>query len=377
MKLVNHRCRHFVALLHFIYILLTFLLAIPVTLFRSPDFMFDEFTVYGIFGILKSTPMRFTSLFHLEENLLQTGNNGEYAFNKISIPVKGEDIVLNGMLTTAKNRSRYYYAVEHPKHRIVVHFTAGQLRSDLSALTRDNYHVSVAFVIGRNGMIYQLFSSKYWSGHIGKGIGNEGTGNAQDKCTIGIELSNYGYLTERNGNLETYYSRQRDAQGREGPADVYCSLDEMAAYQKIEAPCRGQPYYASFTGEQMESLVILLRYLTAQYNIPRAFLPEPQRYQSTEEVLSFKGIVSHINYRPTGKWDIGPAFDWNMLIADVQAPVFVPRFAKPEMEPKSILENADMELNSEDQLDAFLPEPMDAAHEDEPYEEIPHFETNK
>ena len=325
----------------------------------------------------KSIPMRFTSLFQLEENLLQTGNNGEYAFNKISIPVKGEDIVLNGMLTTAKNRSRYYYAVEHPKQRIVVHFTAGQLRSDLSALTRDNYHVSVAFVIGRNGMIYQLFSSKYWSGHIGKGIGNEGTGNAQDKCTIGIELSNYGYLTERNGNLETYYSRQRDAQGREGPADVYCSLDEMAAYQKIEAPFRGQPYYASFTGEQMESLVILLRYLTAQYNIPRAFLPEPQRYQSTEEVLSFKGIVSHINYRPTGKWDIGPAFDWNMLIADVQAPVFVPRFAKPEMEPKSILENADMELNSEDQLDAFLPEPMDAAHEDEPYEEIPHFETNK
>jgi N-acetyl-anhydromuramyl-L-alanine amidase AmpD len=321
--------------------------------------------------------MRFTSLVQLEENLLQTGNNGEYVFNKIAIPVKGENIVLNGMLTTAKNRSKYYYAVEHPKQRVILHFTAGQLRSDLSALTRDNYHVSVAFVIARDGMIYQLFSSKYWSGHIGKGIGNEGTGNAQDKCTIGIELSNYGYLTRRDGNLETYYSRQKDVQGKESPADVYCSLDEMTAYQKIDTAFRGQSYYASFTGEQMESLVILLRYLTNQYNIPRNFLPEPQRYQATEEVLSFKGIVSHINYRSSGKWDIGPAFDWSRLIADVQAPVFEPRFAKPGPESKSIFENADMELNSEDQLDAFLPEPMDAAREDEPYEEIPHFEANK
>ncbi len=321
--------------------------------------------------------MRFTSLFQLEENLLQTGNNGEYAFNKISIPVKGENIVLNGMLTTAKNRSKYYYAVEHPKQRIVLHFTAGQLRSDLSALTRDNYHVSVAFVIARSGMIYQLFSSKYWSGHIGKGIGNEGTGNAQDKCTIGIELSNYGYLTRRDGNLETYYSRQRDAQGREGPADVYCSLDDSVAYQKIDTPFRGQSYYASFTAEQMDSLVILLRYLTAQYNIPRAFLAEPGRYKATEDVLAFKGIVSPINYRPSGKWDIGPAFDWERLTGDVQAHVFEPRFAKPKPGPESILENADMELNSEDQLDAFLPEPIDASREDEPYEEIPHFEANK
>ncbi|HRQ49305.1 MAG TPA: hypothetical protein PLR74_02135, partial [Agriterribacter sp.] len=93
---------------------------------------------------------------------------------------------------------------------------------------------------------------------------------------------------------------------------------------------------------QMDSLVILLRYLTAQYNIPRAFLPEPQRYQATQDVLSFKGIVSHINYRPTGKWDIGPAFDWNGLIAGVQAPVFEPRYTKAGAEPESVLENADM-----------------------------------
>ncbi len=316
--------------------------------------------------------MHFSSLIHLEENLLQTGNNGEYTFNRIAIPVKGEDILLNGVLAIPKNRSKYYYAVEHPKQRIVLHFTAGQLRSDLSALTRDNYHVSVAFVIGRDGTVYQLFSSKYWSGHLGKGIGNTNTGNAQDKCTIGIEISNYGYLSERNGNLETYYSRQKNAQGQEGPVDVYCSLDEKQAWLKTDNPFRGQSYYASYTNEQMESVVILLRYLTAQYNIPRAFLPEPGRYQATEDVLRFKGIVSHINYRPTGKWDIGPAFNWNRLIAGVQTPVFQPQFTKAATLPgtRSAPENADMPLGSEELLNALLPEPMDASFENEPYEEL-------
>ncbi|HTN05386.1 N-acetylmuramoyl-L-alanine amidase [Agriterribacter sp.] len=320
--------------------------------------------------------MRFTALINLEENLLHTGNNGEYTLAKIAIPVKGEDIILNGMLTTPKNRSKYYYAVEHPKQRIVLHFTAGQLRSDLSALTRDNYHVSVAFVIGRDGTVYQLFSSKYWSGHLGKGIGNTNTGNAQDKCTIGIEISNYGYLTERNGNLETYYSRQKNAEGQEGPVDVYCSLTEKQAWLKTGSPFRGQSYYAAYTNEQMESVVILLRYLTAQYNIPRVFLPEPERYQATEAVLSFKGIVSHINYRPTGKWDIGPAFHWDKVITNVQAPVFEPQYIKAENMPaaRGMRGDADMPLRSEEQLDALLPEPIDASFENEPYEELPHLD---
>lgn len=316
--------------------------------------------------------MRFTSLTRLEENLLATGNNGEYAFNKIAVPVKGENLVLRGMLATPKHRSKYYYAVSHPKERIVLHFTAGQLRSDLSALTRDNYHVSVAFLIGRDGTVYQLFSSKYWSGHLGKGIGNTHTGNAQDKCTIAIEISNYGYLTEHNGNLETYYSRQADTQGNIGPADVYCSIDDMQAYLKTDEPFRGQSYYAAYTNEQMESLVILLRYLTAQYNIPRAFLPEPKRYQATEDVLQFNGIVSHINYRPTGKWDIGPAFNWKRLIADVQAAEFEPQFTRavPVSDTRGLPKSADGLLQSEDQIDALLPEPVDASLENQPYEDL-------
>jgi N-acetyl-anhydromuramyl-L-alanine amidase AmpD len=315
--------------------------------------------------------MRYNSLVTVEENILKTGNNGEYSFSKFSIPVKNEHLTLKGLFVKPKNRSKYYYAVEHPKQRIVLHFTAGQLRSDLQALTRNDYHVSVSFVIGRSGVIYQLFSSKYWSGHIGKGIGNTNTGNAQDKVTIGIELSNYGFLTERNGNLETYYSRQKDKNGNIGPVDIYCSLTEKTAYKKIDVPFRQQSYYATYTDAQYESLIILLRYLTTQYNIPRQFLPEPKRYQATDDVLTFRGIVSHVNYRPDGKWDIGPGFEWEQVIKGVQAQVYTPVSSTIESRSieRDILESAETSIHSEEQLEAFLPEAKDPAYEDEPYEE--------
>jgi N-acetyl-anhydromuramyl-L-alanine amidase AmpD len=258
----------------------------------------------------------------------------------------------------------------HKKERIVLHFTAGQLRSDLEALTRHDFHVSVAFVIARSGVIYQLFPSKFWSGHIGKGIGNIGTGNAEDKKTIGIELSNYGFLTEHDQNLETIYSRQKDKNGNP-VLDVYCTKEDKTAYRKLATPFRRQSYYATHTNEQYDSLIVLLRYLTEKFNIPRQFLPEPVRYEATQRVLTFQGIVSHINYREDGKWDIGQAFDWETVIRGVQAAEYKPL--------SSQFENTGGDggfegvgIQSEDDLEVLAPEAADPFLENEPYEERDH-----
>lgn len=312
--------------------------------------------------------MHFNSLSSLESTIAKTGNNGEYELRQFSIPVPGEDLMLNGILTSPKKRSQYYYAVAHPKERIVLHFTAGHIRSDLGALTRHNYHVSVAFVVGRSGAIYQLFPSKFWSGHIGKGIGN--SGNAQDKVTIGIELSNYGFLTERNGNLETYYSRMKDNKGNIGPADVYCSLADKDAYHKTNTPFRQQSYYATYTNAQYDSLIILLRYLTVKYNIPRKFMPEATRYEATTDVLSFKGIVSHINYRTDGKWDIGPGFDWNKVTSGVQAASYTAQFNSIEQaEMRGGLDTTRGSLHSESEMEDYIPVGKDATEEEAPYDD--------
>ncbi len=105
--------------------------------------------------------MKFSSLPSIEDKIAKTGNNGEYDLRKFAIPVPNQNLTLKGLLTTPKNRAKYYHSVEHPKHRIVLHFTAGQIRSDLEALTRNDYHVSTAFVIGRGGVIYQHYTVSF------------------------------------------------------------------------------------------------------------------------------------------------------------------------------------------------------------------------
>ena len=208
----------------------------------------------------------------------------------------------------ANGDESYFYLVKHPKDQIALHYTMGYLRGDIATLTKPNYHVSVPFVISRDGSIYNLFASYYWSYHLGKGA--VGGNQTRSRAAIGIELSNIGPLV-RNGNLlETSYSKP-------GKRDAYCNVDQTEHY--AVANFRDFDYYATFTDTQYQSLIVLLRYLTARYGIPRKFLPAAKRFATTNETAHFRGIVSHVNYRRTGKTDIGPAFDWQRVIGGVTA----------------------------------------------------------
>jgi N-acetylmuramoyl-L-alanine amidase len=201
--------------------------------------------------------------------------------------------------------SSYYTTEEHPKERIVLHHTAGYLKGDIAQLSRQGIEVSVPFVIGRSGLIYNLWKSKYWSYHLGPGaIGGNTPGSQR---SIAIELSNIGILHKKTGGLlHTGY----------GEDDIYCSETETSYYQKLPTAFRMERYYAKFTNAQYISLLLLLRYLTTRFNIPRTLLPPVKRYDifgSAAEAENFKGICSHVNFRPSGKWDIGPAFDWERV----------------------------------------------------------------
>lgn len=199
----------------------------------------------------------------------------------------------------------YFYNEEFPKDRIVLHFTAGYLKGDIAQLSRQSVEVSVPFVIARSGHIYNLWKSKLWSYHLGPGT--VGGNTEMSRSSIAIEMSNVGFLRKKPGGLlHTLYST----------SDVYCSEAETAYYQKLPAAFRGERYYAKFTNAQYNSLILLLRFLTSKYNIPRNLLPATKRFEtfgSETEAANFKGICSHVNFRPAGKWDIGPAFDWDRV----------------------------------------------------------------
>ncbi len=201
----------------------------------------------------------------------------------------------------ANGDESYFYKTRYEKDQIVLHFTMGYLGGRLIIQKKQNNHVYVPFVIGRNGTIYNLYPSFYWSYHLGPGAvgGNE----KRSKRTIGIEISNIGPLKPQGSELFNYYD------------DPYCHTNQTEFYH--QQTFGGYGYFASFTNAQYDALITLLRYLTGRYGIPRDFLDENRRYETNSFVTTFRGIVSHVNYRFTGKTDIGPAFNWQDVISGV------------------------------------------------------------
>ncbi|HCY42100.1 MAG TPA: hypothetical protein DHV48_12215 [Prolixibacteraceae bacterium] len=195
----------------------------------------------------------------------------------------------------------FFYPEETFKKKIALHFTMGYLKGDIATLTKQ--YVSVPFVIGRNGLIYNLFASKYWSYHLGKTA--VGGNTPMSKECVGIEISNIGPLKLIGNNLVTTYS----------DTDVYCTTAETEFYTRLNSKYRGYDYYATYTNAQYEAIGKLIKFLCAKYNIPKNFLFEPDRYEIMTEpgFKNFSGIVTHVNCR-TDKTDIGPAFEWEKVI---------------------------------------------------------------
>ena len=263
--------------------------------------------------------MHFKTINQKEESFLDNQLNKLYVIEPFEIPINGEDLNLKGYTCRRSDGENTYFFSNRPKkEKIVLHFTAGHFQGDLQTLTQPGYRVSVPFLIARDGTIYQLFSSASWAYHLGRtAIG----GNTKEsKKSIAIELSNYGYLLKNGEHLETIYASHGDPS--------YCTLEDTDYYTKLSHPFREQEFFATYTDKQYESLIILIRYLTALYEIPREFLSNKNRHKATRDVVDFKGILSHVNYRHHGKWDIGPAFDWDRLIAGVTAEKYSPGSSK-------------------------------------------------
>lgn len=211
----------------------------------------------------------------------------------------------------------FHFKEPSDKKRIILHFTAGPLSSDIPQLTpaedKPNHFVSVPFVVARDGTIYQLFSSKYWAYNLGMKSSDGNVDHIFERESIAIEISNYGVLFPDGDHLKTIYHTPAQP-------DLYCNLKQEEAFTHLDQPFRKNEYYATFTASQLQSTIKLIRWITEKYTIKREFLEVADRYTCKPSSQKFEGITSHVNYRKDGKWDIGPAFDWDGLIAGVQAP---------------------------------------------------------
>jgi N-acetyl-anhydromuramyl-L-alanine amidase AmpD len=199
-----------------------------------------------------------------------------------------------------KHSSDYFFDERPPKNLVVLHYTQGWIWGDIPTLTTDHFHVSVAFVVARSGIVYRLFPEDRWSFHLGREQDVTGGSEFNSRRSIAIEVSNVGPLALAGNDLKFV-------------GKTYCTTAETDFYQKLASPYRGHQYFATFTGEQYTAVSALLDQIKATYGIARSFLPQEKRFapfESEPAADAYKGIASHVNYRPTGKTDIGPAFNW-------------------------------------------------------------------
>jgi N-acetyl-anhydromuramyl-L-alanine amidase AmpD len=197
--------------------------------------------------------------------------------------------------------SNQYYPVETKKDLLILHFTAGaSARSAVETWKSTPEHVATAYVIDRDGSIFEVFSPSCWAYHLGiKG------GTVHERRSIGIEIVNVGPLQPANGNGQglNWWPKEWGQQ--------YCSVDDSGKY--VECTYRGKRYFAAFPEPQMQAVSRLTNRLCEQFGIRRQLAPSSRRLEYDQAFFdSYKGIATHVNFRPD-KWDIGPAFEWERL----------------------------------------------------------------
>lgn len=175
-----------------------------------------------------------------------------------------------------------YYQVAYPKKHIFLHHSAGgSAASSIAHWASNPDHIATAFVIDRDGTIYETFDPKYWAYHLGV------RGNSIiERSSIGIEICSYGALDP--ATLETYT-------GKVIPVEKTVKLD---------TPFRNYRVWEKYTAEQIASLSKLLPYLLDRFKIPM----QPDRKEFWEHrnpATLLPGVWSHSTVR-LDKIDIFP-----------------------------------------------------------------------
>ena len=187
-----------------------------------------------------------------------------------------------------------YIQEEYPKAQIYLHHTAGNSNAEqvFKDWASNSERIATCVAISGEGEIVQGFSSKYWAYHLGL---KDSTFNRMgvpykslDKISIGIEICNWGQLTEKKGKFYNYVNK-------EVPKDEVCTLDK---------PFKGFKYFHNYTDAQIKSVKDLLLLWKDKYQIPISY-NEDIWDLTTRAFKGEKGVFTHNSVR-SDKVDVYP-----------------------------------------------------------------------
>lgn len=193
-----------------------------------------------------------------------------------------------------------YIAEEHAKKQIYLHHTAGGADGVkvFQHWEANPERIATCVAISGpgqgciDGQIIQGFSSKHWAFHLGlKESTFQKAGlpyQSLDKISIGIEICNWGQLTQKDGKFFTYVNREL-------PASQVCEL---------EKPFKGHKFFHNYTDAQIESVKQLLLLWKERYGIPLDYYEDI--WDITPRALKVaSGVFTHNSVR-RDKMDVYP-----------------------------------------------------------------------
>jgi hypothetical protein len=191
------------------------------------------------------------------------------------------------------------------KKQIYLHHTATPQSYDKGKLTVDifnsrtavNNPASTHTVIDKGGHIEYLFDDKYVSYHAGTT-----TTRVPNEVGLSVEITAYGFLTERNGK---FYSG-----GTEIPRDQVATAVDINGKPKAY---KDHLYYHKYTPAQIASVKNLILSWSAKHKIPVKWLGQksydalfpPNKGLSQEALTGVPGLYTHNSVR-TDKSDVFP-----------------------------------------------------------------------
>ena len=147
--------------------------------------------------------------------------------------------------------------------------------------------------MSKDGEICQAFSSKYWAYHLGVRSeifkAHDVDYRLLDKNSIGVEICNWGYLTERDGKFYNYVN----------------GLVPESEVTILETPYKNKRYWHRYTDEQIESVRQLLVFWHKRYGISITYNDCDMWQVSKRALRGENGLFSHNSVRPD-KLDIYP-----------------------------------------------------------------------
>ena len=191
-----------------------------------------------------------------------------------------------------------YVVEEAEKDLIYYHHTVGgSAKSTFKWWLMDPARVGTAYIIARDGTIYEVFDPKYWCFHLK--IGD----SAVDKRSIGIELASEGALTRVGEWLYAFDGKKR----------LYSLVnDKDKFYDHGEVWRSGYQYFDKYDDPQILSLWKLCVLLMAQFDIPH-LTPADHIGCDRRRYHDFQGILGHHHVRKD-KTDVHPGFPWDHVI---------------------------------------------------------------